>query len=283
MPLWMRIDVHYFNHPKVIQLHPLAQLLYLRAVGYCKLHLTDGLLSTPAIRSIACDLAASIEGADVLRTIDGWVSQMVLSGLFERTDSGISIHDFLEWNNSKQEVEFISHLRGKSGSKGGNQKQHNKQSASKVLANDVANSKQTDKQNPTHSTEYRVQSTEKDKEGEGGTTAAKKPPRALVTDAAWIQGLKDNSLYAGIDIDLQLRKCLGWFEPKGITVSRQRFYKWLVRAMDDKPISATANRPCQSRVQRGLELAPCNAPSVAMIGTRPVCQLHNKTKESHAN
>jgi hypothetical protein len=234
MPLWMRIDVHYFNHPKVIQLPIPAQLLYLRAVGYSKLHLTDGMLSTPAIRSIACDLAASIPGTDVLHTIDGWVDQMVLAGLFERAETGVTIHDFLEWNQSKQEVEFISELRCKSGAKGGQEKERRKQitskQSSKLLANDLAKA--------AHSTEYRVQS----KEEEGSAGKIKKFTRALVTDETWLQGLKENPLYTGIDIDLQLRKCLAWFEPKGITVSRKRFYKWLVGAMDDKPINLKAKK-----------------------------------------
>lgn len=160
MPLWMRIDVHYFNHPKVIQLPPLAQLLYLRAVGYSKLHLTDGKLSTQAIRSIACDLAASIKGADVLKTIDDWVTGMVAVGLFEQTDVGVDIHDFLEWNQSKQEVEYINELRRKAGKKGGRPKANE----SKTKANDLANEKQAasellSKSEPiVHSTEFIVHS-----------------------------------------------------------------------------------------------------------------------------
>lgn len=156
MPLWMRIDVHYFNHPKVIQLPPLAQLLYLRACAYSKLHLTDGSLSTPALRSIAYDLAESTKASDLPVTIDNWVSEMVRVGLFERTDSGITIHDFLEWNQSKQDVEFIKQLRSDAGRKGGRPKANEKQNESKTKANE--------KQKLTHSTEYRVQSTEKEEE-----------------------------------------------------------------------------------------------------------------------
>ena len=121
----------------------------------------------------------------------------------------------------------------------------------------------------------------KPKPKEDKSLPVQKPQRIAAPDAVWIQELKDNPIYTGIDIDLQLRKCMGWCEPRHLTVSRKRFTNWLVRAMDDKPISAAANRPCQSRIQRGLEFAPCNAPSVAMIGTRPVCQAHNKTKETH--
>ena len=262
MPLWMRVDVHYFNHPKVIQLPIPAQLLYLRAVGYSKLHLTDGLLATPAIRSIACDLAASIPGADVFHTINGWVDQMVAAGLFERTETGIAIHDFLEWNQSKQEVEFINELRGKSGAKGGQEKERRRQNASKpsskTLANDVANDVANDKQNASkpssktlpivHSTEY----IEHREEEERDAPTVEKPRRTTISDPEWIEELKKNPIYSHVDFAVEFGKMEIWKtiqKNKNRKITRRFIVNWLNRI--DRPIQLSS-KPVKKELKVAL-------------------------------
>lgn len=112
----------------------------------------------------------------------------------------------------------------------------------------------------------------------------KKPSRA-VTDECWMQALKTNPLYSGIDIDLQLKRAQSWLQTNAPRrqFTRRYFGNWLTGELGRKPMVGEAlGKGCQSRVQRGLELAPCGKPSVAMIGTRPVCALHNVPKEHHA-
>ncbi len=61
-------------------------------------------------------------------------------------------------------------------------------------------------------------------------------PRLKLPDEEWIQTLKENPAYKGIEIDVEHGKCLAWFQNKGIVVSRQRFLNWLNRA--ERPLKA---------------------------------------------
>ena len=54
-------------------------------------------------------------------------------------------------------------------------------------------------------------------------------------DPVWIETLKNKECYAHLNIDLELEKCLTYFETKNIKVSRQRFLNWLNR--NPTPIS----------------------------------------------
>ncbi len=71
----------------------------------------------------------------------------------------------------------------------------------------------------------------KNKEKESSIT-----PRLKLPDEEWIQTLKENPAYKGIEIDVEHGKCLAWFQNKGIVVSRQRFLNWLNRA--ERPLKA---------------------------------------------
>ena len=273
MPLWMKTDVLYFNHPKVIQLPPVAQLLYLRSVAYSKLHLTDGYLSLAAVRSISYDLAASVQSADPHATIEEWLVKMVSVGLFDRQEDGIAIHDFLEWNSSKQEVEFISDLRSKSGIKGGRHKSGKKQNESKTKAKEKQNESKTEP--IVQSTEYRVHSTEEEKTKI--VRLVQKPTRTAVPDEVWIAELKSNPIYTGIDIEMQFKKAQAWLQTngKGRQMTRKFFGNWLVRCIGDKPIHVTVES-CQARVEHGRTLRACGAPSVTPHGKAPRCHEHHK-------
>jgi len=63
-----------------------------------------------------------------------------------------------------------------------------------------------------------------------------------VTDEKWIQALKDNDCYRGIDIDRELGKLAAWCSANGKQVTRRRFVNWLNRA--EKPIVPIAGKPC---------------------------------------
>jgi len=60
-----------------------------------------------------------------------------------------------------------------------------------------------------------------------------------LSDEEWMQALKNNPAYKGINIEIEHSKCIAWFDNKGITVSRQRFLNWLNRA--DKPLKKGEN------------------------------------------
>ena len=90
---WGRLDDSLYDHPKLDRLgrNRLACIgLNTVAVSWCNRYLTDGAL--PADRVVR--LGGTLSLADVL----------VEAGLWERTDDGYRIHDFLDYNQSKEDV-----------------------------------------------------------------------------------------------------------------------------------------------------------------------------------
>jgi hypothetical protein len=88
---WIRIDENAMDHPKIGALSDGAFRLWVQALAYCQKHLTDGYVSTLAIRSL---LAYSPKRRDAL----------VTAGLWDAAESGIVVHDYLHWNDSRETV-----------------------------------------------------------------------------------------------------------------------------------------------------------------------------------
>lgn len=72
------------------------------------------------------------------------------------------------------------------------------------------------------------------------------PPGRSVTDAEWVQSLKSEKAYEGIDVDREYSKMCAWARTNGKKPSRRRFINWLNRA--EKPMSGVSGRP-QKQIQ----------------------------------
>ena len=87
---WFRLDDSFHSHPKVIAAGNEAVGLFVRCGTYAAQHLTDGF-----IRKDIALLYGSRALADVL----------VTTGLWHRARGGWTIHDYLDYNPSKEAVE----------------------------------------------------------------------------------------------------------------------------------------------------------------------------------
>jgi hypothetical protein len=88
---WVRIDENAMDHPKIGALPDGAFRLWVQALAYCQKHLTDGYVSHQAIRAMRAfspKRRAELESA----------------GLWDRAESGIQVHDYLVWNESRETV-----------------------------------------------------------------------------------------------------------------------------------------------------------------------------------
>lgn len=123
---------------------------------------------------------------------------------------------------------------------------------------------------------------EEEKKGmQGEARSVQKRSRAALCDVEWVQGLKDNPVYTGIDIDLEYKKASAWYPAHNRQLTRRAFVNWLIREMGNKPMVANKDAStCQERVQRGAFLKPCGEPSVVQIGGQPRCQTHKEAYES---
>ncbi len=94
---WLRIDDGIITHPKICQVGPEAAWLWITSLCYCRKYLTDGVF--PAGVMNLSGLRGKAQKTAAKRLVD--------VGLWHEIDEKQSyvVHDFLEWNPSRADVE----------------------------------------------------------------------------------------------------------------------------------------------------------------------------------
>lgn len=103
---WAKLDDRMPRHPKVIHLSDAAFRLHIVGICYCAENLTDGFIQKRAAR---CFHSRAKQ----------YIDELIDAGVWENTDGDYRIHDYLEWNPSREEVLRIREARKQAGSKGG--------------------------------------------------------------------------------------------------------------------------------------------------------------------
>lgn len=109
---WIKLDDQFFSHPKVVDLSKDAKLLYLAGLCYCGAQLTDGLITRGGVRII---------GAMVEAGVDCTTTELVAAGLWEVVDGGWQVHDYLDYQSSREKAQAVRAVRAEAGSRGGKQ------------------------------------------------------------------------------------------------------------------------------------------------------------------
>lgn len=94
---WLRIDDRVRTHPKVVQAGPDAAWFWFCGICYCREHLTDGFIPKAMLASLVPGVglsAARKHAATLMRFV-----------LWHETEGGYRVHDFLDWNPSRADVE----------------------------------------------------------------------------------------------------------------------------------------------------------------------------------
>ena len=257
--LWYRLSVEFYDHPKVLTLRVNERELFQRAICFSKQNLTDGFITRDTLRQLAKNQAVDIcecirKGRPLLEVCDDWINTLCLARLLDTIDEQFfQVHDYLQWNPSREHVVTVQEKRREAGRIGGKAKAlKNKDSRFECHSKMLANCQHPAKQNSTQSSEFIVQSTNKERE-EALTvqvsTKPKRPPR--LTDDEWLNSLKQDPLYTGIDIDLLYKKCVVWCQPRNLTVTRRRFTNWLIKEMDNKPMSTEKKKSPMFEMLKG--------------------------------
>lgn len=104
---WSRFDDAAALGPKANAAGNEAWGLWTAAIEYSNRHLTDGFVTISALATKCLPIPISEAKAKALaEKLVGAVVRPNGKGLFERADGGYLIHDFLDWNPSKAEVEL---------------------------------------------------------------------------------------------------------------------------------------------------------------------------------
>ena len=108
---WTRIDDKFLMNPKVQQAGAYGLALYLSGLIYSNSNMTDGFIP---------DVMLPVIGALAFQTnAKKTASVLVGLNLWESVEGGYRIHDFLDFNKSRSEIENMNQARVANGSKGG--------------------------------------------------------------------------------------------------------------------------------------------------------------------
>jgi hypothetical protein len=110
---WVYLDDKMPEHPKIICLSDGAFRLHISAIAYSNRHLTDGIIR------------GEIVGGFVPRYRKAYLSELVERALWMEITAGVyEIHDYLEWNKSRAEIEKRRQARAEGGRKGADRRWH---------------------------------------------------------------------------------------------------------------------------------------------------------------
>src|SRR5690606_10602525 len=101
---WVRIDDHFTEHPKLVQAGPLGVAMQIAALCYANRHLTDGELPANIVARFMPTVCYDHETGEEITWRDV-ADRLVEIGIWHKTESGYVIHDYLEYQPSKADVE----------------------------------------------------------------------------------------------------------------------------------------------------------------------------------
>jgi hypothetical protein len=141
---WVRIDEEFPHHPKVVKAGPLGMAMQVAALCYCNRYLTDGFVP----RSVAATLLdfsglgmrmwmGELAGGGEDASWELVVGDLEDAGLWERVEGGWQIHDYHDYQPSREHVLKVREVRREVGRKGGQAK--GKQVAKQPPSNGEAN------------------------------------------------------------------------------------------------------------------------------------------------
>lgn len=123
---WVRLDEEFARHPKVLSAGPLGMAMHVAALCYCNQYLTDGFVprAVPAGLLDLHGIDIALGGNEYVQagceaSWDMVVEGLVNAGLWIPVERGWTIHDYHEFQPSKEEVLELRRQRAEAGKKGG--------------------------------------------------------------------------------------------------------------------------------------------------------------------
>lgn len=89
---WVRIDEHALHHPKIASLTDGSFRLWVQSLMHCQHFLTDGAVKAMAFRTLTAYSPKRHR-------------ELVNVGLWDTAGDGVCVHDYLDWNESRESVE----------------------------------------------------------------------------------------------------------------------------------------------------------------------------------
>ena len=148
---WIKLDDQWMDHPKIIRAGRDARDMWLASITWCAKHLTDGVFPENLLPALA--ISAGVDIANVKQ-----IARVLLGVcLWDACENGYKVHDYLDYNPTKEQALANKEARKIAGSAGGRasavaKRQANaKQNSSKIQANGQAKFKQKSTPSPSPS------------------------------------------------------------------------------------------------------------------------------------
>lgn len=109
--LFVKLQIAAPTHPRLLGVSIEARWLWLCGLVYCKLQLSDGIISDAAFMTLP--MHGSHESIAVL------ADQLIGAGLWDRLPNGFRVHDYLDHNPSRADVVALMEKRRAAGVIGG--------------------------------------------------------------------------------------------------------------------------------------------------------------------
>jgi hypothetical protein len=93
---WLRIDDRVRTHPKIVEAGPEAAWVWFSGICYCREHLTDGFIPSAMLASL-------VPGVNE-RKVRLLAAKLTEARLWHADPKGYRVHDFLDWNPSREQV-----------------------------------------------------------------------------------------------------------------------------------------------------------------------------------
>jgi hypothetical protein len=111
----VKLDARYFDHPKIKLVGQAVAMFNFNALCFCNRHLTDGQIRTEDLTEIVGPVreleishvrqptlnGSSAPIADVIEEV---IERLIDAGLWERSDHGWVIHDYADWQPTRQDL-----------------------------------------------------------------------------------------------------------------------------------------------------------------------------------
>lgn len=109
---WANLDDQFPKHPKVVGLSDAAFRLHVSGICYCAQFLTDGAIDRDVVRLL------------VPRYKKAALDELITKGQWIPTKTGFEVHDYLQWNRSREQVEAERERKSRAGKKGAEKRWH---------------------------------------------------------------------------------------------------------------------------------------------------------------
>lgn len=111
---WIRVDDHFNEHPKLARVGPCGWGIWVAGLAYCNRNLTDGFIPRSVARSLG-DFEFEVDGEHYRLAVTSgmagadmdvsWVINLLLeAGLWEDVPGGYQVHDFHDYQPSREKV-----------------------------------------------------------------------------------------------------------------------------------------------------------------------------------